>query len=328
MILLRSLAVLVSGLAASLVVFLVGPAVGVGAEPFSVEQFEGGVRVKYQGELFAEYRTDLGPKPIVWPIIGPTGAKMTRNYPLADPLPAERRDHVHHRSLWLTHGNVNGVDFWSEKGNSGRIKHQKYLRVQGGEQAIIETLNAWTTAEGKTVCQDRRRLTFRATESQRMIDFDVTIIASEGPVTFGDTKEGTFGVRVAGSMKVDAKPGGQITTSKGATGREAWGKPASWVDYHGPVEGKECGLAILNHPSSFRYPSHWHVRTYGLFAANPFGYKAFKSQVASNGTHQMKQGESFSLFYRVLLHGGAHSTKRMEQAFSKYAALKKTPLSD
>src|SRR5205814_3733 len=96
-------------------------------------------------------------------------------------------------------------------------------------------------------------------------------IASEGPVKFGDAKDAGFNYRVPASMAVDAKQGGQIITSEGIADAAAWGKRAKWVDYHGPVEGETLGVAMLNHPSSFRYPTPWHVRTYGLFTANPFG---------------------------------------------------------
>ena len=118
-------------------------------------------------------------------------------------------------------------------------------------------------------------LTFYRTEGSRIIDFEITLKATDGPVTFGDTKEGMFGLRVASSMDVNKKKGGKITNAEGLTDDQAWGKASPWVDYTGPVEGKTVGIAILNHPRSFRYPTTWHVRTYGLFAANPFGWHDF-----------------------------------------------------
>ncbi len=114
-----------------------------------------------------------------------------------------------------------------------------------------------------------------APKTARIIDFDFRIFASDGPVTFGDTKEGMFGIRVASSMDVTRKQGGRITNAEGLTDEKAWGKPSPWVDYVGPVKDKIVGIAIINHPLSFRYPTTWHVRTYGLFAANPFGWHDF-----------------------------------------------------
>src|SRR5690606_24989744 len=128
--------------------------------------------------------------------------------------------------------------------------------------------------------------------------------ASEGPLVFGDTKEGSFGVRVPTAMDVDRKQGGKITTSEGADDGAAWGKQASWVDYCGPVDGEVVGIAILNHPESFRYPTHWHVRTYGLFAANPFGIHDFTGAAAGAGNLELAAGESITLRYRVIFHKG------------------------
>src|SRR6185295_2116583 len=116
-------------------------------------------------------------------------------------------------------------------------------------------------------------------------------------VVFGDTKEGSFGVRMASSIRVDSKQGGEIVNSDGLTNQAAWGKPAAWVDYHGPVDGQQVGLAILNHPSSFRYPTYWHVRTYGLFAANPFGLHDFTG--SAQAAYVLPANQSFTLRYRV-----------------------------
>ena len=115
--------------------------------------------------------------------------------------------------------------------------------------------------------------------------------ASAGPVKFGDTKEGSFGVRVAGSMKVTSKPAGHVINTHGDKDGNAWGKAAPWVDYYGSAvpKGKVVGIAIMNHPSSFRYPTYWHVRTYGLFTANPFGLHHFKGDNSIDGAHQMEK---------------------------------------
>ncbi len=136
---------------------------------------------------------------------------------------------------------------------------------------------------------------------------------------FGDTKEGSFGIRVPESMTVDAKRGGRIVNSDGKTDQAAWGQPAAWVDYHGPVEGETLGIAILNHPSSFRYPNRWHVRTYGLFAANPFGKKEFGASDGPGGEATLARGETLTLRYRVILHQGDEKEARIAEAFDAYA---------
>lgn len=304
----------------SLLTLFVGVAVLAAASPaaaeVTAERSKKGVVVKIDGKPFTEYVTEFRGTPILWPIIGPTGKPMTRAYPMAEG-PGERKDHPHHRSMWFTHGDVNGVSFW-ELGK-GVIRHRESVKIAGGEKAVVVTRNDWIAPGGKKVCEDERRLGFGTDGDARWIDFEITIKASRGPLKFGDTKEGTMAVRVAGTMKVDAKLGGRIVNSKGQTDKEAWGKPAAWVDYYGPVDGETVGIAILNHPSSFRFPTHWHVRTYGLFAANPFGLHDFAGSREVDGSHTVAEGQTMTLRYRVLLHRGNAESGKISEAFAAYA---------
>jgi hypothetical protein len=288
------------------------------AADVTVEETPRGVTVRIDGQPFTEYLTKSGSKPILWPVIGPGGKRLTRNWPMESDVPGEKdRDHPHQRSLWFTHGDVNGVDFWSE--GKGRIEHREFVKVAGGPEGIIIARNDWLSPDGsKLICQDERTLRFGGDGERRWIDFAIVIKATNGPVTFGDTKEGSFGVRTASSIRVDSKQGGRIVNSRGQENAAAWGKPAEWVDYHGPVEGEVAGIAILNHPTSFRFPTYWHVRTYGLFAANPFGLADFTAR-AKKGEFTLAAGESLSLRYRVLLHKGDHETGRVAEAFAQFA---------
>ncbi|MFT5527772.1 MAG: hypothetical protein ACI9HK_005757, partial [Pirellulaceae bacterium] len=233
----------------------------------------------------------------------------------------EKSDHIHHRSLWFTHGDVNGISFWHENDAHGNIVHTGYGKVESGDSAVIETTADWIGPDNKRVCQDKRRMEFGTGNDSRWIDFKITIIASDGDVKFGDTKEGCFGVRTAGTMKVDSKLGGKIVTSRGDTDTDAWGKQAEWVDYTGPVDGETLGIAMLTHPSSFRYPSHWHVRTYGLFAANPFGLSYFKGK-GNDGSHTIESGETMTMRYRVLIHKGTTEEAGIAKAFEGYKSAK------
>ncbi len=274
------------------------------------------VEVTIDGLPFTTYVSRTGPKPYYFPLIGPTGRPITRAFPMKD-VAGEKRDHPHHRSMWFTHGMVNGVDFWSEQKGHGSIV-EKTRSVTSAPPAFgqIRTTDDWVGPDGKVVCTDERTVRFYATPTARIIDFDISLKASNGPVTFGDTKEGMFGVRVATSMDVDSKGGGKITNSDGLNDAAAWGKPAPWVDYTGPVEGETVGIAILNHPSSFRYPTTWHVRTYGLFAANPFGWHDFGMK--TGGEHTIPPGESIRFGYRVILHKGDTPSASMAAAYEGY----------
>ena len=124
-------------------------------------------------------------------------------------------------------------------------------------------------------------------------------------------------------MPRDSKKGGQIVNSRGQSGEDAcWGQPAEWVDYHGPVDGQTVGIAILNHPGSFRYPARWHVRNYGLFAVNPFAEHEFAKDTSHPVSYTLPQGKVLLLCYRILLHRGDEKQGKVAEAFADYAKMK------
>jgi hypothetical protein len=288
------------------------------AADVGVKPNDKGVEVTLDGQPFATYIFNTGFKPVIWPVIGPTGKEMTRAWPLREGNPDEKTDHVHQKSFWFDHGNVNGVDFWAETSRQqGKQVHKELLKAEGGKVGTIAARTDWNGPDGKTLLTDVRTVRFSGDKDARTIDFDVICTAVADEVTFGDTKEGSFGLRIAESMRVDRKTGGKIVTSEGLEDDKAWGKPAKWVDYYGPVQGETLGIAILNHPSSFRYPTHWHVRTYGLFAANPWGLHDFTMGKESS-EHKMKKGDSFTLRYRVIFHKGNEKDGKIAEAFAAY----------
>ncbi len=281
--------------------------------------------VMIDDRLLTTYRPMSGSKPIFFPVIGPTGDPFTRAYPMVD-VADEDRDHPHQRSFWFTHGNVNGIDFWSEdrpgtpadKKTKGTIRElERQVIAEGPVLARLRTRDEWLAPDGRRVCHDHRTVTFYRTQGVRIIDFEIAIEATEGPLTFGDTKEGMFGLRMASSMDVKRKKGGKITNAEGLTDDPAWGKASPWVDYVGPVNGQTVGIAILNHPGSFRFPTTWHVRDYGLFAANPFGWKDFGRP--DRGDHTVPAGLSLHFAYRIILHKGDTATVGIPGHFQAYA---------
>jgi hypothetical protein len=74
----------------------------------------------------------------------------------------------------------------------------------------------------------------------------------------------------------------------------------------------------MNHPSGFRYPSWYHVRTYGLFAVNPFGIKDFEPGTQLDGTVVLEKGGTLSFCYRVLFHDTPLSFEELESLFNEY----------
>lgn len=306
-------------------------------QAFAVHQTAtGGVIVRLYGEPIAEYVVDRCNKPFLWQILGPTGKSMTRAFPMAE-VPGETTDHVHQRGLTFAHQGVNGFDTWAEAATYrdtplagridkvGAIRHLGYQTLAGGPTAVIHARNQIVDAANSPLLDEERRMTFSFGPSVRMIDLDIDLIATHGPVEMADMKDAGVFIRVPDSMTVDRGLGGRIVNSNGDRDADAWSRHAAWVDYHGPVEGEHLGIAILNHPTSFRHPTAWHVRTYGLFCANPFGLKQMNPAAAS-GAVTLGAGERLSLRHRFLFHVGDERQAGVAAAYEAYAAETPPPL--
>src|SRR5258706_156910 len=231
------------------------------------------LEIDLNGKRFTEYFFKNVPRPYYYPVMGPGELPITRDWPMKN-SPDEEHDHPHHRSLWFAHGSVNGIDFWSEAKNFGKIVHESFSQIQSGSKVgVIKSKNNWMSPTGTRVCSDERtvRIYEPAADDSRILDFEITIKATDGDVVFGDTKEGTMACRLAETMRLKGKTGhGHIVNSGGVRDDEAWGKRAEWCDYFGPVDGQTVRVAIFDHPDNPRHPNWWHVRDYGLFAANSF----------------------------------------------------------
>ncbi|MBO5438711.1 MAG: PmoA family protein [Thermoguttaceae bacterium] len=287
------------------------------------EKNEGAVKVLIDGMHFTTYNFSYGMKPIFWPVYAPNGNGLTRDYPMKDPnpkrFPFDSYDHIHQRSVWFTHGSVNGYDFWHEQPSrtSGLIEHQEFTKF---EAPSFTSVNLWKVRPtNQILLTEERTCTFGADTHGRWMDLELKLIASHGDVKFGDTKEGTMGVRVPGVLEVNKKQGGKITNAEGLTNDAAWGKQSPWVDYSGIINGKNCGVAIMNHPTSERFPTYWHVRTYGLFAANPFGVRDFTGGKIQDGSLTVKNGESVTFKYRLYFHDGNTEEAEVAKNYESYA---------
>lgn len=295
------------------------PAAGQGVQ---ITQLTNRLRVEINGRLFTEYFFQDVPRPYCYPLMGPGEAPMTRNWPMAA-TPNEEHDHPHHRSLWFAHGAINGQDFWSEEKRFGKTVHDGFVEVKSGaESGVIKSRNNWVAADGTVVCRDERTLRIfnSRNANERLFDFEITLFASHGPLTLGDTKEGTMAVRLAETMRLKGPVGhGHIVNSAGVRDDATWGKRADWCDYYGLVEGKTVGLAIFDHPKNPRHPTWWHVRDYGLFAANPFGQHDFERlRDKTAGDLVVPAGQSLTFRYRFYLHEGTEKEAKVAERYSEY----------
>jgi hypothetical protein len=281
------------------------------------------VDISIGGRLFTAYHYEpTVPKPYLYPVIGPGGKRMTRGYSIEE-IPGETTDHKHHRSIWVGHGEVGGADLWEEHGEPpyARTAHRDFDVLESGPVfGRLRAKNDWLRTDGSKVCEETRDLRVYALGPEaQLFDLEVIFHATEGSVHFGDTKEaGILSIRVATSM--DGKQGGRIENSEGGvTEKECWGKPAAWCDYSGPVQDTWVGFTVMDHPTSFRHPTHWHVRDYGLFTANCFGYKSFYSDESKDGSYDLPAGQDLRFSYRVYLHPGQAAEAKAAERYQDFA---------
>ena len=254
----------------------------------------------YVGSTAEKYK-----KTFFWPL-NAYGVNLLRGYPI-EPKAGEPADHPHHTGLYFCFGEVNGKEYWSKTA----ITHKAIKKEQGPGYVRIVAQNAWGDDLAET--QD---VTILNAGDDVVMDWTITLKAENGPVVFAKdmkmAKEGAFAARLTGQLsqaKGDAPE--TIVDAKGDKGEKAARANGSpWVDYSGTVDQKKVGIAIMNHPASFRYPSDWHVRAYGLFAANPWIIK---------GENTLAKGESLTLKWRVYVHAGDAAAGKVDDVFAGYA---------
>ncbi len=314
-----------------LFVGLPGPAHLVAQTPESpamalvTEKDDSGTAVRVKVTIDQRHFTTLhfrdGEKPYLHPVLGPGQTRMTRDFPLAQTA-GEANDHPHHKSIWIGH-QINGIDFWTNRSGS-KIAVPRPPQIDAKNNLMLVTSN-WTDAKGNITCSDTTTWKFGSSPGLRFIDCQWTLLASHGPLTIDDTKEGTVAIRTHPDLRLkpDPKRGvdkvfGSATNSKKITGPKIWGQPASWVLYSGTVESKPTSLLILDHPTNFRHPTTWHARDYGLVAANPFGLHALQGMDKRAGEVKLATGQSLTLRYRFCFFDAKIDTARCEQELKTF----------
>jgi len=296
-----------------------------------LKQMEDRIEVKINRAPFTNLYVGANyTKPFLHPLRSAHGTIVTRRFPMEE-LEGESRDHKHHRGLWIAHSSVNGIDFWNNESiyttpNRGSIKLNKIRNLQNGKKdGSIEVSFDWRDPKENLLLREDRTITFYVDPVNRIIDFDFELTAATD-VTFGDVKDGIFGVRVAAGLespRPDVPPNpartGTMVNSDGASGEtNCWGKRASWMDYFVTVDGEKRGIAIFDNPANFRR-GYWHSRGYGLFAINITGAKEFMHDPASDASLHLPLGNKLRLRYRVIIHPGDYKDAKIAELYSVYA---------
>jgi hypothetical protein len=204
--------------------------------------------------------------------------------------------------------------------------HDAILNISGGTQTgEIRTRNLWVSPDGNIVCTDTRAISFHKIVTGRAIDYEVTIHASEGDVTFGDTKEGAMAIRTHPALRLSNDPAQGVTSangralnSEGYRDGDLWGRRAAWVDYWGNIDTWTVGIAVFDHPQNPRHPTWWHARTYGLIAANAFGIHDFEGRPSGTGDMLIPSGKSNTFRYRYIFHEGDATKARISESYRQY----------
>ncbi|MCG6158599.1 DUF6807 domain-containing protein [Rubinisphaera margarita] len=230
--------------------------------------------------------------------------------------------HFHHKGLWIAIDTVNeGLNYWHE-GNrieNVSVKLRKLdpnsnKRVHG---SVLEVVNHWLDADEKPLIKETSVYTITP---DRIIACDLTLSAIDKSVTFGDTKEGLFAIRVAHALR--GLSGGEIVNADGAKGeKEAWGRTSPWVDYYGEVDGKTVGVSLFDDPKNFR-PSRYHVRAYGLFAVNPFGESKYTNGENEAAPVTLEPGDSLNLRYGLYVHDGDTKAADVAETYQKFVNIR------
>lgn len=311
---------------------------------------ENRVEVMIGGKHFTSFifPSDLE-KPVLYPIVAPNGQVVTRGFPL-EKRNGERIDHPHHVGLWLNYESVNGLDFWNNSYNIPADKKSKYgwirnisvERMENGKNKGILGYSAkWENQTGLVLLNEQTTFIFSGLSDLRTIDRITTLTAGKDSVFFKDVKDGMLGIRLTKELefatdkveeftdsqgnitKVSASgngANGNYLTSEGVTGINAWGTRGNWCMLYAEKAGQPLGVTIIDHPKNPGYPTYWHARDYGLFAANPLGQQVF-SKGKETLNLNLKPGESVTFRYRIIINSGrimkAEELEEQAKDFSK-----------
>jgi hypothetical protein len=288
-------------------------------------------------------------KPVLYPLRAASGVVVTRGYPL-EPRPGERVDHPHHAGMWFNYGDVNGLDFWnnsdaipaSQRSKYGTIVHKSVRSVKSGAgEGILETTEEWVTPDNRPILREDTRYVFGASNGARTIQRITTLTALDSTVSFNDNKEGVLGIRVARSLEhpslqpekfTDAQGNvtpvakldtagvhGHYLSSEGKQGDDVWGTRGKWTVLHGDVGGTPVSVAILDNPKNWGYPTYWHARGYGLFAANPLGQKSLTNGKAEATNYTLAPKQSVTFRYEVVILDGTATPADITKYYNSFA---------
>lgn len=252
----------------------------------------------------------------------PAKSIITRQINLDPPQIKDRKhpqyyDHPHHKGIWLSVDEIHDIKFWNE---DSPIRNQSVELVTAeGNPAVMRVTNHWLGRDDNPILQETTTIQIF---SDRLMVYDIEFQAVQ-EMSFEDTKEGLFGIRLPNSMR-EMVGGGTVVNAAGVeTTAKTWGRTSDWIDYSGQVGTQTYGVALMDHPANFRR-SRYHVRDYGLFSINPFGEAAYtkgSEEETEAKPVALKPGESLKLRYGLAVHAGDATAGQVGQAYQTFLSV-------
>ncbi len=247
------------------------------------------------------------------PIFAPGGQRITDDFP---------PNHVHHHGVWSawTHTEFQGrqPDFWNMGDLKGRVefvaldanwsgsvhaglraRHRFVdLTAQPPVTALHET---WTVTAYVTPADARGTWHFDLTSAQRC--------AAATPLRLPEYRYGGIGLR--GNPAWNGPTNAQFLTANGESDRlKGHATRARWCDLSGLVDGRRVGIAVLGHPSNYRFPEPMRIHP-----DEPF----FNFAPQQAGDMEIKPGETYTTRYRFVVHDGAPDPDTIERLWNDFA---------
>src|SRR6202521_5869289 len=276
------------------------------------------VDISIDGQPFTSYiwPTTLK-KPVLYPLRTAKGTIVTRGFPL-EQRPGERVDHPHHAGLWFNYESVNGIDFWNNSDaikpenapKMGAIVHRSIVSAKSGsQQGELDVESDWITFDKKVLLKDEKDglLGLRVVRALE--------IPSEKPEVYTDASGHATTVAKLDNSGVN----GTYLTSEGKKGDAAWGTRGRWCNLSGLIGDEPVTITILDHPANPGFPTYWHARGYGLFAANPLGQKIF-SEGKQELNFSLASHASVTFRYRILITSAIATPEATDAAYKDFVA--------
>lgn len=242
------------------------------------------------------------------------------------------RDHPWHRALWFSWKMLNGVNYWEEDPKTGlpdgltEVVSAKVIPSQDYSARILLKLT-YHAPNGPALLTEDRTITVGTPDkvgSYRIDWLGNFTAGSQDVLLQGGTAGGGYAgmsVRISQTTRdwrlIDSE--GRVDLPGGPTAKNTHGQKARWMDFSvvDTETGETGGIAILQHPSSFRFPTHWHNVMDDKF---PFGY--FSPAPLWAEPYTLQAGKSLKVGYRIVIHPGRGNKDQLDAEWRAFSMTK------